>query len=245
MISKIIIPTAEPAVYNRQYKGVAEAATNIVPGKVLSNMPAPVAVVGAALVNTPTPLDIINAFLREYPQTQEPIPEKTYITPAYSNTMQTVAGATLAGGPLYANIEFTGQSWQDFSGVTLSYPDMIFNTVIIRVIQQKNIIKTQIQGSDNGAVLEYSGLNNYDVSIDIIVVGNNINGVYPRKAVDQVKKMLEAPIPLKVTSWYLQMLGIFELVVMDYDISQKEGGISQQTITINCTSNKASVLIIQ
>ena len=168
-----------------------------------------------------------------------------------TDTMAPVGGTTLAGTSLLSNIEFETATYTDFSGQTKGFYTLTFNTVLIHVKQHKNIVETNIQGSDSGAILEYSGLNSYDVSFNIIVVADNENGIYPlsqgvnENGVEDIIKMLESPVSIKVNNWYLQMLNIYEIVVIDYEIGQTEGGISQQPITINARSNKTASLVVQ
>jgi CheY-like chemotaxis protein len=71
------------------------------------------------------------------------------------------------------------------------------------------------------------------------------NGIYPTQAVQDIVNMLNAPIPIKVSSWYLQQFNIFDLVVMDYNVPQMQGGISQQPIQITFSSSNSAILVIQ
>jgi len=174
------------------------------------------------------------------------------ITPsALPNGMPQVGGVTLNNKPLLSNLEINPLTYTDNNGVTKGYPFMVFDTVLITCRQQKNIVETNIQGSDDGAIFEYSGLANYDLTINIIIASGQ-NGVYPQKSttgvengVEDVIKALVSPYPISINSWYLQMMDINQIVVTGYDLSMTEGGISQQAITITAKSNKNTVLIIQ
>jgi hypothetical protein len=121
-------------------------------------------------------------------------------------------------------------------------PSFQFDNILIGVEQGKNLVVTNIQGSDNGGVVEYVGLNNYEVTLTLIIPG--VNGKYPQKTVNDFLTVLTAPISLKVASWYLLMNDIHELVVKSYNKSQVAGGISQQQFTVNCISNITPSLII-
>lgn len=138
------------------------------------------------------------------------------------------------GTPVYCDIKFTGQSYTDNSGKVLSFPDLVFETVIMSINQSKNIVKTEVQGLD-GTVKEYIGLGDFVVSINLIVTGPN--GQYPRDKVALLRQMLMAPIPVAVTSWYLQIFGISYLVVESFSIGQEEGGYSYQPVSISCLSD--------
>jgi hypothetical protein len=181
------------------------------------------------VINPPTPFDLARGLFMKVPIDDVPPMD--------------IVGSSDFGTPVYANIEFQGRDWLDFDGRRREFPDMQFNEVLVTVNQQKNIIETEIQGSDSGAVLEYVGLRNYNVQCEMIVVG--VNGVYPTQAVRNLKSMLTAPVPIKVNSWYLQNFDIYDLVVREFDIPQVAGGISQQPVTITFSSSNSAILVIQ
>lgn len=241
----INIPTPIPEQYE-QLKASAFNLKNVAIGKAINYIPEKYQDATEKLMNPPTVQDLIEEYLLEkYPDAPTPIDGQLKSVPiVQDNRMPTVSGATLSGTPLYSNLEITGRNYTGFDGVVRGYRDMRFETVIITCQQQKNIIETQIQGSDDGAVIEYSSLNNYVVTINLIIVGNQ-NGVYPQTAVEELIKALTAPVSLKVSSWYLLMMDIQELVVTSYDINQIAGGISQQPITIQAKSSKLPTLVIQ
>lgn len=202
----------------------------------------------AGLVNASE--QIIAGFLGRF---SAPLPQSTpqYNIPvAAGNNMQTYTGNAMAD-KVFSNVEFEGQDYQAFNGQTKGFDTLIFNTVLITTKQHKNIVETNIQGSEDGAIFEYSGMGSYDVIFNIIIVADNQNGVYPQQAgqfengVEDIIKMLESPVSIKVNNWYLQMLNIFEVVITDYEIGQAQGGISQQPITITARSNKTASLVVQ
>lgn len=139
------------------------------------------------------------------------------------------------GTPVYTNIEFSsGQYETNTKGVFKQFGPMRFEAVLITVSQAKKIIKTDIQGR-NGTVKEYIGDDDYAITINGIITG--ANGQYPIDDVSRLKKILDAPIAIGVSSRFLQNLGIISLVVEEYEISQKEGGYSYQTFSISCISD--------
>lgn len=69
-----------------------------------------------------------------------------------------------------------------------------------------------------------------------IVVGEN--GRHPFNAVSDLKKVLDAPIALRVFSNYLANLGVFSLVVQSYEFPQEAGGYSQQRFSISAVSDE-------
>jgi len=138
------------------------------------------------------------------------------------------------GTPVFANLKFSGAAYTDNLGNRLNFPDLIFDTVILTLDQTKNIVTTVIQGLD-GTVKEYIGLGDYSINIHLIITGPN--GQYPRAQVAQLRQMLLAPIPISVTSWYLQLFGINNLVVNSFSFAQEIGGYSYQPVSISALSD--------
>lgn len=221
-------------------------ADNLIEGLKFQAVPNSVVALNAA-VNTPSGFDIARLIFNRMPSPPAPAeypheyPQPDL--PVSTGTEMTKLGTSAIGTPVCANIEFQGANWTDFNGRSRSFPNMAFDTVLLNVTQSKNIIETEIQGSDYGAVLEYSGLRNYDIQCDIIITGEN--GIYPQDAVSNLLLMLNSPVPINVNSWYLQNLDIFTLTVREYNMPQVQGGISQQTVSIVFSSNNSSILVIQ
>lgn len=118
---------------------------------------------------------------------------------------------------------------------TYSWSDFVLETILCSVNQTKNIVKTPIQGR-NGTVKEYIGMGDYSVTINGIMCGSN--GVYPKADVQALKVILTAPVPITVTSWFLQMFDINSLVFDSFDINQDEGGYSRQPFSIQASSDE-------
>lgn len=136
--------------------------------------------------------------------------------------------------PVLTNIQFTGGSYTDSLGNEKTFKTLIFESILVTVSQSKNIVTTSIQGRD-GTVKEYIGMNDYSVTINGIITGQN--GHYPKDEVRDLKDMLNAGIAIEVVSWYLQNLDVSTIVVQDYDFSQESGGYSYQKFSINAISD--------
>lgn len=226
-----LVPTIPPIIKdNPLFIETKRIATPLAVVNINKNYPEvlPAAGIVSTILNPPSVFDIARQIIT--------LPVST--TPEMDSF-----GTSAFGTPIYANLEIQSGTWTDFNGKKRQYNDMTFNTVLLTVQQQKNIIETEIQGSDLGAVLEYSGLRNYLVTCDMILVGEN--GKYPTEAVANIIKMINAPIPARVNNWYLQQFDIYDLVVRDYNIPQIPGGISQQPVQITFSSSNSAILVIQ
>ena len=139
------------------------------------------------------------------------------------------------GTPVVMDLAFESVTYKDFvSGKTFKTPPIKFETILCTVTQAKKIIKTEIQGRD-GTVKEYIGMDDYQVTINGIIVGEN--RVYPKSVVLQLKAVLDAPVPVPVVSDFLNNLGVFNIVVNDYAFPQVAGGQSKQDFSINAISD--------
>jgi hypothetical protein len=138
------------------------------------------------------------------------------------------------GTPVICDLTLQGGSYTDQDGKTQNFEDVQMITILVNVSQAKKIITTEIQGRD-GTVKEYIGKDDYHITINGIITGEN--GHYPIDEVRVLKYILDAPVAINVVSTYLQNLDIFSLVVTDYAFDQEPGGYSKQNFTINCISD--------
>jgi hypothetical protein len=111
---------------------------------------------------------------------------------------------------------------------------MQFDTVLITATQPINIVKTEIQGRP-GTVKEYIGAGDMQLNIDIIIQG--ANGVYPREEVNRFKRWLDAPVSKKIVAWWLDNIGVSDIVVESYTVPQMKGGYSYQIFNISAISD--------
>src|SRR6201988_431781 len=96
------------------------------------------------------------------------------------------------------------------------------DTALFTVNQKKNIVTTNIQGRD-GSIKEYMGLSDYNINVKGVICGEN--GVYPQEDVDNLIKFLVYDQSIGIFSQYLNdVFDIDEVVVLDYDLPQMEGG---------------------
>ena len=146
-----------------------------------------------------------------------------------SNAKDEPIGLSELGTPIYSDLTFDACS---FDGKDIA--EVNVQTVLITVDQPINIIKTVIQGRD-GTVKEYIGKDDMQITINGIITGKN--GVYPIDKVKALKTWLDAPISKGLTTWWLDNMGVSNVVVSSYSFPQTEGGYSYQMFTINCISD--------
>lgn len=138
------------------------------------------------------------------------------------------------GTPVLTNLVIEAGEYTDDRGNRKTFPKLTFDTILLTVAQSKNIQKTVMQGRP-GTVKEYISLGDFEVTINGIICGSN--GVYPRDDVANLKDMLNSPLSLKVTSWWLQIWDVDEIVVETFEVPQIAGEYSQQQFSINALSD--------
>ena len=147
---------------------------------------------------------------------------------------------SLLGTKVLVDLTFHGMNYTDENGQLFQFDDFVLETVLLSVTQNKNIVRTKIQGK-KGSVKEYISLDDYSVQVNGIIVGSN--GAYPKNDVQTLLTILNCNEALTVTSWYLQLFGINALVIdSGASLNQDEGQYSRQAFSIPCVSDEATNL---
>ena len=143
------------------------------------------------------------------------------------------------GTPVYDTFTFNGGfSYVDEKGIIVKVVSaFMFDSCLITVNQNKNIVKTQIAGG-NGTVKEYIGMGDYEIKIQGMIVGRYAN--LPPDITDKIRiiEILKAPISLPVSCSFLDMFNVNSVVVDDYEFSQIEGTRNAIGVSISCSSDE-------
>jgi hypothetical protein len=109
--------------------------------------------------------------------------------------------------------------------------------VIIEANLPRNIVLTQVSGYDKGSVVEY--INNGDMNITIRGFVSTENAdVYPMTDAAMLSSYCKAPVPLKITSTFInKVLDVEYIVVTGFNMFQNQGLRNVQYFEINCISN--------
>lgn len=138
------------------------------------------------------------------------------------------------GTPVFSNFETSGGTYTD-KGRTYTYPALKLDTVLFDITQVKNIVITPINGGED--VVEYVSNKNKAITIYGVLSGGN--NQFPLQGLKDFKQaMIDAPVPIQVSSWYLSTLDIFSIVVTEVNIRQEEGRYSEQPFVIQAISVK-------
>jgi len=154
------------------------------------------------------------------------------------------SGFSLFGSLVFANLVFPAQNVTDLEGNTISLPRARLDGVLMTVTQTKNIVTTPTQGR-NGTVKEYISEGDFSISINGVIAGSDFLGfkvsdgnVYPEASVNEMIQIVRAPARLKVVSEFLDLFGISEVVVTDYDFPQTRGTRDNQLFTMQLLSDE-------
>jgi hypothetical protein len=140
-----------------------------------------------------------------------------------------VGDAFYLGGLVFSNLDFAGY-------------EIKYNTVLFDVSMDKNVIATKLQGHD-GTVKEYISDDDYMVTIKGVI--NGTNGFFPIQAAKQLIKVCKYKGALAINSSYLnEIFGIYNLVIIGYNVPQIEAGQSKFPFTITCLSDSPIELTI-
>ena len=154
------------------------------------------------------------------------------------------------------NDVYTEQSFIEIQNVAESYlgtpvfdnivllPDEInlrIDTVLLSISQTKNIVKTAIQGL-NGTVKEYIADGDYEINIKGLIVSEN--NQYPSADVASLIEICKRSENIRVTSNFLNLFSIDDIVIESYSFEQLEGYTNVQKFEINAISDKPTELVL-
>lgn len=150
------------------------------------------------------------------------------------------------GTPVFANLVFIPGEYKDKRGDQVVYgqifanddinENFIVNTVLIDVSQQKQIIKTNIQGVA-GTVKEYISKGDYQITIRGALVSES-SLKYPEQEVAQLKEYLEAETAIGIASRFLNdVFDVQTIVVESFSFPQLEGTQNVQLFEVSAVSD--------
>ncbi len=141
--------------------------------------------------------------------------------------MDTQIATSYLGTPIYSNLVFSGNGFFNSS--------LVFDTVLFDVNQEKNIVRTSVQGR-KGTVKEYISLGDYMITINGLIVSPYANEA-PKKEVNSLRELLELSESLEVSSDFLQLFSIHNIAVEGYTFSEVMGSRNQVAFTIRALSD--------
>lgn len=140
------------------------------------------------------------------------------------------------GTPVVIDLTFESVEFTDFINNRQSFTDQVrLECVLCTVSRPSVIVKTQVNGR-NGTVKEFIAKDDHQVTINGIIVGPN--GQFPVNQIIALRRIADAPVPIPVTSRYLNTLGVFNIVIEDFNAPQEAGGLSRLNFSIQAVSDE-------
>lgn len=131
--------------------------------------------------------------------------------------------------------QFNTSDSQTTSG-QITEDDLVLPIALITATQEKNIVRTKIQGR-NGTVKEYISDDDWQINIKGVLVGDNSN----KRPVDELKKLdkfRSSPMALDIISNFLDDLKVYTVVITSVSYEQREGMRNVYDFNINCYSDE-------
>jgi len=149
------------------------------------------------------------------------------------------------GTPVFSNIELIPGEYTDKNGDTVPYGEIFKNsenetfridTVLIDVSQEKQIIKTNIQGV-SGSVKEYISKGDYQIKVRGALVDEN-GRRYPEEQATQLKEYLEVEATIGIASRFLNdIFDVSNIVIESFTFPQVEGFQNTQFFEFSAVSD--------
>jgi hypothetical protein len=169
------------------------------------------------------------------------VAKKIFINTGVETTDSEIGRSKIFNQPIYADVTFNAGSYTDQNDRTIEYPSLNVQDCLVTVMNTKNIIKTTLQGR-NGTVKEYISDGDYSIKIEGKLYGNGMNN-YPIGLVQDLHRICKAPQAISITSTFLKMFDVDNIVIESYNIDQMEGIRNYQPFILNCVSDYPLVLL--
>lgn len=169
------------------------------------------------------------------------VAHKVFINTGTEVQDQEIGRSRIFNQPIYSDITFNAGSYTDQNSLTQEYQSLNVQDALITVMNTKNIIETTLQGR-NGTVKEYISDGDYVIRIEGKVYGSGMNN-YPQDDVQKLHSVCLAPQSISVTSSFLKLFNIEDIVIKSYEIPQLEGIRNYQTFVLNCVSDYPLILL--
>lgn len=116
------------------------------------------------------------------------------------------------------------------------------DTVLFDVNRPKIMERSVVQGRD-GRVKEFISHDDYNINIRGLLVSPE-KGLYPLDDMNALIKLCDLKKEIKITSDYLALFGITDIVIQNSFFPQRRGHQNTQLFSLRCYSDKPVELII-
>lgn len=154
----------------------------------------------------------------------------------------------LFGLPVWDTVRLTtlqytsygGNSPEQADGYVTPQTDFTFDIALLEVSQPRNIIKTSIAGR-NGTIKEYMSDGDHNIKIRGCIYSQIANRP-PNNEIRTFNRVMSSTIALDVECNLLNYLGVYNVVVENWNIKQREGVRNVFDVEVDCLSDTPSEL---
>jgi hypothetical protein len=118
---------------------------------------------------------------------------------------------------------------------------VILDNVIMTLSMTKNIVKTIINGR-KGTVKEWVSDGDYNITVSGGLYGHT--SAYPEEQVFALRRVLESGQALNCQSDFLDLFGVYQIVIETFNIPQSEGFTNVQPFDFTASSDEPIELLI-
>lgn len=153
-------------------------------------------------------------------------------------------GTSMLGTKVVSNLSIRGASYQDQNGNTIGeYSDIIIDQVLMDVSTSNHLVISEAQGRD-WDIVEYIRRRSPRITIQGVLQVRE-PGYYPYNAFTNLVAMANENKSVRVDSWYLNLFGIYNMVIQNFSAPQDAGGEEYQKFEIQAIADHSVVLRIQ
>lgn len=148
--------------------------------------------------------------------------------------------ASWLGVPIFDAFKFISPlKYTDYEGKAINISrDLIFETALVQINQEKEIRKTKVQGK-SGTIKTYVSDGDYEISVTGMIVGQYAN-VLPEPTIRQtLDAYLRAPVPIPISCSFLDYFRVDTVVVTGFSCSQIDGVRNAFNVSIEMVSDVA------
>lgn len=142
---------------------------------------------------------------------------------------------SLMGTPIFDIVTFAAHSYVDELGQTINNAKLDLDIALIEVNKPRNIVRTVIAGR-SGTIKEYMSDGDYEISISG-TLSNTLAFASPDTMIRAFDAVTKTPQELKVESNFLNFFNIFNIVITDSKIKQREGARNIVDYELTCISD--------
>jgi hypothetical protein len=142
---------------------------------------------------------------------------------------------TVFGLPVWDKLTIRTPRYTADNGDVIPDLSMEFEIALFEISNPRNIVRTSVQGRD-GDVIEYMSNGNWNIQIKGAIFSRNAN-TPPINDLKKFIRIVTAPVSCDVESNLLNAIGVYNMVVLEPKIYQKEGMRNMFNYELSCISD--------